>query len=126
MFQYPGQWPWSPVQNGETRYVLPFNLLAFLLMNPSINQYGEITVDISPNGLTLTNQSQPPHIFHNGQVVRNYSQGADGAWTVTSTGTGTNVHAPFGPLIDQMNEAIGPTTFNVGDAMMTAYITLDQ
>lgn len=126
MFQFPGQNPMFPVQNGQTRYVFPANILAFLLMNPGVNTYGAIKVYITNNGLTLTNHSLPTHIFHNGQVVRDYSQNADGSWAVTSTGTGTNAHGSMGPVIDQINDAIGPTTFDVGDTMMAAYIIRDQ
>ena len=68
----------------------------------------------------------PTHIFHNGQVVRNYTQRDDGAWIVTTTGEGTNVWPVIGPAIDAANDAIGAPTFDLVDAQMLEYITNDQ
>ena len=58
--------------------------------------------------------------------MRQYSQGADGTWTVISHGTGTNVWPVVGPTIDNANQAIGPLTFDIVDAQMFVYIAVDQ
>jgi len=126
MFQYPGQNPLVLVKNGYTYFVFPAPQMALLLGNPSLIWTGAIKVYISPDGLTLTNRSLPTHIFHDGQVVRSYTQREDGAWVVTSTGTGTNVRPYVGPAIDLANDMAGAPTFTAVDAQMLAYITNDQ
>jgi hypothetical protein len=122
MFQYPGQNPLFPVQNGQTRFVFPAPLLAFHFGNLALLWYGAFQLLINPDGLMLTNQSLPSHIFHDGTVVRSYSQREDGAWIVTTTGEGTNVHAPLGAIIDQMNEMVGPSVFTTEHLHMQVFI----
>jgi len=144
MFQYPGQLPWYPVQNGLSYIVAPFSMNPGLVSavpglgplavasNPLWRPLGAISVVITNNGLTLTNVSEPTHIFHVGDVERSYSQDADGAWHVTTIGTGTNdtpdfLGIPFGPIIDNFNDAVGPVAFNgVDNLLMAAYIAMDQ
>jgi hypothetical protein len=111
LFQYPGQNPLFPVQSGQTYFVFPAPQLATFFGNPALNWTGAIQTIIAPGGLTLTNQSMPTHIFHDGYVVRSYEQQEDGAWTVTTTGGGTNVWPVIGPAIDQVNDAVGPLAF---------------
>ena len=93
---------------------------------PALLYSGAIQITISPDGLTLTNQTLPTHVFHNGMVVRNYSQREDGAWVVTTVGTGTNVWPVVGPTVDQANDVVGPAVFTAIDAQMRIHITQDQ
>jgi len=137
MFQYPGQLPWNPVQNNASSIVAPFNMYYLVVsipslgpllsaLNPVVRPLGAIHTTISEDGLTLTNVSEPTHIFHVGDVERSYYQDGDGAWHVRSVGTGTNDTPFFGALIDNFNDAVGPSAFNFTDNLMAAYISLDQ
>jgi RHS repeat-associated protein len=126
MFQYPGQLPWNPVGDLETNFVFPAPLLAWYFGNPLLLLTGAIYTDISDDGLSATNYTYFTHIFHEGLVDREYSQNADGSWTVTTTGTGTNVWPVVGPYIDQANETVGVYAFNAVDTTMLIYITADQ
>jgi RHS repeat-associated protein len=126
MFQYPGQNPLFPVENRHTYFVFPAPQLALYLRNPALIWTGAIRTTISQDGLTLTNQSLPTHIFHDGTVVRSYTQREDGAWIVTTTGAGTNVWPLIGPTVDLANDVVGAPTFAIVDAQMRAYITADQ
>jgi RHS repeat-associated protein len=131
-FQYPGQLPWNPVQHGGSYTVFPFNLAPVLgYLNPSliplstalnqiISPYGAITVDF--DGSTITNTTEPTHIFYNGQVDRTISQGPDGSWVMTSHGTGTNSNA----FVAAFNQYVGQATFQVMDTMMVTYVAADQ
>ena len=127
-WQYPGQLPWHPVQDGESYTVFPFNLAPVLgYLNPSliplgaalnqiISPYGAISVDI--NGLTATNRTEPTHIFHEGRVDRTISQRPDGSWVMTTHGTGTNSSA----FIAAVNQYVGQATFQVVNTMMVTYV----
>jgi RHS repeat-associated protein len=133
-FQYPGQLPWNPVQAGGSYTVFPFNLaptLGYLTpaliplgaaLDQIISPYGAITVDIEPNGLAATNQTEPTHIFHQGQVENNITQHPDGSWTVSSHGTGTN--SSYGVAV--FNQYVGSFTFQVTNNVMAAYVFVDQ
>lgn len=125
-FQYPGQNYLFPVEDGDRRFVFPSHQLALLFRNAALLMTGAIRVSISDDGLTLVNQTQPTHIFHDGRVDREYYQRENGNWVVTTTGTGTNVWPVIGPAIDQANNIVGSTVFEQVDAQMLQYITLDQ
>ncbi|MCI0550214.1 MAG: hypothetical protein L0287_04610, partial [Anaerolineae bacterium] len=126
MFQYPGQNPLYPVQNGGIYFVFPAPQLARLFGNPALLWSGAITVEIRNGGLTLINRSMPTHIFHDGLVERSYTQREDGAWVVTTTGYGTNVWPGVGTAIDAANDAVGAPTFTAVDAQMLTFIVNDQ
>ena len=92
-FQYPGQWHWSPVVvNGENYNVAPAEFWHILtpLCYIGMCDSGAILVDITNNGLTLTNITQTSHIFYVGDVERTASQDASGNWSVATHGQGTD------------------------------------
>ena len=131
-FQYPGQWPWSPVSDGLDAIVAPARFLN--IPNPLFyyggNQgLGAITVDITNNGRTIINRSQPSHIFHNGIVERTLVNSEKG-WHISTHGTGTNIRTSYPVVnhaIDAMNTAIGDEAFAYGtDLPMYLYIVADQ
>jgi RHS repeat-associated protein len=109
-FAYPNQDPAIPVSPGGT-YPVGFN-------GVSLRQLGMISVDISDDGLTSINTTLPGHIFYNGTITRTVSQGADGAWYVTTTGVGNNV--VLGMNI--ANQVMGPDIFDTLDKQMFDYI----
>ncbi len=119
-FQFPGQWPWSPVIDQENYNVFPawlWNNIPTPLCYIGMCDSGAITVDISDDRLTTRNISRPTHIFHVGDVVRSISQDGNGDYYVTSRGRGNN--DGYGPasglMIDKFNQAIGPVAFEFGD-----------
>jgi len=131
-FQYPGQWPWSPVSDGLDAIVTPARF--WNIPNPFFyyggNQgLGGITVDISDDRSTITNLSKSSHIFHNGLVDRTLIQSEEG-WYISTHGTGTNIRTSnpaFNHAIDAMNTAIGDEAFAYGvDLPMFIYIGADQ
>ena len=118
-FAYPGQDPWSPVQDLHIYTVDPFDWFS---EGSYINSGGKIIVDISNGGLTTTNSSLSTHLFHDGKVVRTLSQDKDGAWYVTTRGTGTNDTPVVGSLIDGFNQWVGPGAFTNLDLQMASAI----
>jgi len=126
-FQYPGQWPWSPVINRGEYNVFPAEFwgiptpLCYIGMCDS----GAIRVDVTNNGLTLKNITQTSHIFYVGDVKRTASQDADGNWYVTTQGQGTNdgYGISTGPAIDYANQVIGPYVFEAIDFQLVVYTT---
>jgi len=126
MFQYPGQNPWFSVKDGGYYFVAPAPQLAKYFGNPALLWFGAIQVDITKDGLTLYNYSFPTHIFHEGSVERTYEQREDGAWIVTTTGSGTNVWPIIGPTIDTVNDAVGEPVFTAVDTQMLVYIIIDK
>jgi len=107
LYAYPGQL--GPVEDGQSYTVSPFNLFPD---GSYIYSGGSIIVDVTNGGLTSTNISQSTHIFHDGKVVRELSQDADGNWLVTTTGTGTNDTPVIASAIDFFNQEVGPGAFN--------------
>lgn len=120
--------------SGGSYTVFPFNLAPVLgYLNPAlmplsaaldqiISPYGAINVDIEDGGLAATNQTEPTHIFHQGQVENNITQHPDGSWTVSSHGTGTN--SIYGVAV--LNQYVGSFTFQVVHRMMAGYVFVDQ
>lgn len=120
MYAYPGQDPWSPVQDLHNYTVDPF---AWFPDGSYINSGGKILINISNGGLTSTNISLPTHLFHDGEVVRELSLDMDGNWIITTTGIGTN-DTPFaGLFIDIFNKMVGPGAFKIMDLQMRNTIT---
>lgn len=79
---------------------------------------GRVIPEIKDEGLTVQNTTRPGHIFHDGRITRSASQAPDGTWTVTTRGTGNNVH----PGMNRVNEWFGPGVFDGLDARMRANI----
>jgi hypothetical protein len=131
-FQYPGQWPWSPVSAGSDYIVAPariWNIPVPIFYILGIEGLGAITVDSKNNGLTRINLSQPTHIFHNGDVERSLYQDENGAWRVATHGTGTNIRTPIplvNALIDIGNDVVGAPVFELIDLQMNVWVATDQ
>ena len=130
-FQYPGQWPGSPVVDGDERNVAPAEVWGFPtpLCYMGMCDSGTITVDVAENNpLSIDNITQPSHIFDNGDVLRTSSQDANGSWSVTTHGSGSNNGYGIlpGHLIDQVNQRIGPVVFKAVDLQLVAYTTVAE
>ena len=128
MFQYPGQWPGSPVVVGEGYTVFPEQIWGVRI--PFVpSGLGAITVG-SPGSGTLVNNAEPSHIFYQGSVTRTATQLDNGSWSIVTHGTGANIRTPFAGvnhLIDIANQRIGAPAFNrLVDRPMVLYITIDQ
>ena len=98
---------------------------------------GLIQSFVSNGGLTVTNVTQPGHIFYDGKAVRTAYQREDGAWYVTTRSYGNNFSINLvtpGPppglnppntipvSTATLNEWAGPYVFNRVDEMMLNYI----
>ena len=132
-WQYPGQWPGSPVVSGQYYNVAP----AYIFCIPTPLCYvgmcgsGAIEVKISNNGATITNATRLTHIFNVGDVQRTRSQDANGNYYVTTHGQGINDgydlfgFVPIrGQTIDRANQAVGPIVFQAMDYGLLAYTTI--
>jgi hypothetical protein len=131
-FQYPGQWPWSPVIAGNDYIVAParfWNIPNPLFYLFGLEGLGAIRITAENNDLMLINRSQETHIFHEGLVERALYQDEHGAWHVATHGIGTNVRTPFGwanNAIDFVNDKVGEPVFTFIDLQMTIWIATDQ
>jgi hypothetical protein len=133
-FQYPGQWPWNPVQNQGSYTVFPFQLAPLLgrvhpllipssiLLDEVLSPLGPIRVDFSPNGSTITNRTEITHIFYNGVVDNTLIQGPGGNFIMISHGAGTNSSIFWA----RVNQQIGPPTFEIVNGLMLTYIAVDK
>ncbi len=129
MFQYPGQWPGSPVEDGHNYNVWPAEVwsiptpLCYIGMCDS----GAITVDISDHDpLIIRNITTSSHIFNVGDVVRQGKQDEHGNWHVVTHGEGTNDGYGIlpGPFLDAVNQNIGPIVFHAEGVQMVIYTTV--
>ncbi len=101
-FSVPGLDPSIPAEDGKI----------YDVYDPRTGMYaGKVRVSISPDGLTITNRTQPGHLLYDGQIVRQAVRAADGSWTITTHGTGNN----FLPLMNLNNAQDGPKIFDVLD-----------
>lgn len=104
-FAYPGQHPNRPTGGIQQNLVWT-----------GILPGGFVVTEVTKGGLSVVNTTQPVHIFHSGQVSRTASV-SDGAWYVTSRGTGTNA-----PGLGALNQAVGPSLFQSMDRQLAAYL----
>ena len=112
-FDYPGQDPSRPVTAGNRYWVT----------DPTTGlTVGPIIVDVSANGLTLTNTTLSEHWLYEGQVTRTATLNPDGSWSVTTYGWGANASAGLAYL----NQVRGPPIFNGLDQQLTKYISQHQ
>jgi len=131
-FAYPGQNPANPVIDRHS-YTVGYPYTNF----PMQFGWGAIQVRISEDGFTSVNTTKPGHILYDGKIIRHLSQGADGAWQVTTTGYGNNttvnVITPGSPpglnppneipvSLSSVNTWQGVGIFNDLDHQMIAYI----
>ena len=66
---------------------------------------------MSPDGLTIINQTLEGHIFYDGQILRHAYQESNGAWYVTTHGIGNNENSALAAA----NSAQGPQIFRLMD-----------
>jgi len=130
-FQYPGQWPGSPVTDLGSYNVWPAELWGIpnaAFCYTGMCDSGAITVDISDDRLTITNYTQDSHIFNVGDVERTIHQDSDGNWYVTTYGAGINDGYGIipGPWIDSANQTVGPYAFELVDFQMLIYTTVAE
>ena len=79
---------------------------------------GFVTTDISDDGLTIINSTDPVwHVF-DGQITRTAHQGVHGQWYVETIGTGDSML----DFMDRINESQGVEIFNRMDFRMANYI----
>ncbi|KAB0264979.1 RHS repeat-associated core domain-containing protein, partial [Microvirga brassicacearum] len=110
-YAFPGQDPSKPVSH----------LGIYEVRDPYMGFFGgSIQVQISENGLTIVNQTQIGHTFHDGRVTRSFSQSEDGSWSVSTRGRGNNPEA----FNAAANNFFGPEVFNQLDRQMRE--TIDQ
>ncbi|RTL49756.1 MAG: hypothetical protein EKK40_15580 [Bradyrhizobiaceae bacterium] len=110
-FSVPGRSASMPVDNNAV-----YNVFI-----PSTDIYvGNIQTKVSGDGLTITNRTQPGHIFFDGIVERSAIQADDGAWYVTTRGIGNNV----APGMNMVNQVFGPDIFNGLDRQIRINIEL--
>ena len=104
-FAFPGQNPTQPARNGKI----------YKVHDPRTELYaGDVSVWISPNGLTTINRTQPNHVLYDGQIVRVAARDKSGSWYVTTHGIGNNI--TFG--MAEANTFQGPPIFRVVDAKL--------
>jgi hypothetical protein len=124
-FAYPGQNPANPVTGGNSYVVgYPFTNL------PMQFGWGEIVVYVNQGGLTSTNITKPPHILYDGKITRHAYQAENGAWYVSTYGSGNNVIHTIPVTMNRdiqwsmawTNETMGVHIFNDVDKNMLAYI----
>ncbi len=101
----PGQDPSEPIRSRE----------AYVAYDPRYGfPVGRVRSTISPDGLTITNETEFPHLLQDGNVVRRFMRAPDGSWYVATRGVGNNVI----PLMNVLNEWQGPKVFrHMDDAM---------
>jgi len=108
-FSVPGRDPSMPAEHDHEYFVTdPRNGL------PG----GFVTTQIKDDGLTIINTTGPLHMMYNGQIIRSAFQTEDGAWYVTTHGTGLNVI----PGMNIINQWQGPLIFDELDRRMRASI----
>ncbi len=117
-FQYPGQLFWHPAVNNGNYSVMWGDFF------PGTGYYdtGAITVDSSNGGMTLTNRTKPPHIFCCGSVANTVSENADGSWSVTTVGQGTNTNT----FMAFANTVVGVVAFQVLQVQTLEYAAVSQ
>ncbi len=128
-FQYPGQWPGSPVEDEHSYDVWPAKFWGIpnpILWALGMGDSGAIEVDITDDPLTIANRTRSSHIFHEGYVESTVYQLEGGNWYVTTYGVGTNDGYSIlpGSLIDNANEQVGPIVFTAIAYEMLAYTTV--
>lgn len=97
-FGVPGRDPARPVADGERSFV----------WHPDLPiPAGHVTSRITDDGLTITNTTEPGHVFHDGHIMRWATQTPEGDWYVTTRGTGNNRY----PLMQPLNTWQGPPIF---------------
>ena len=101
----PGRDPSQPIENNKD-YVVRIPGTDILV--------GHVHTTISQDGLTIQNVTQIDHIFHDGQITRTLTQAPDGAWYVTTLGTGNNIW----PFMATMNQIFGGDIFDAMDRQM--------
>ncbi len=128
-FQYPGQWPWSSVEDGHNYDVYPGSFWGIpnpILWVLGMGDSGTIRVEFGDNPLTISNITEDSHIFNVGDVVRRGRQDENGNWHVTTRGAGTNDGYGIipGTFLDAVNQNIGPIVFEAVDFQMVVYTTV--
>lgn len=104
-FAVPGQSPAKPIQDRQK----------YQVRDPWTGTHaGDVTSDISDDGMMVTNSTLPGHPLHDGQIQRRVWQAKDGSWWATTRGVGNN--EIWG--MDSVNELAGPEIFGAVDAQM--------
>ena len=104
-YSLPGRSPDQPVQSGQQ----------YVVRDPATGlPVGLVTTNISSDGLTVQNVTQPLHVLYDGQITRTAQKLPDGSWWVTTVGIGNNVI----PGMATLNQEIGPEIFNALDTQM--------